>query len=111
MELGAIERIVHHLALLEQLAVPQIDELLAEMRPHLVAEHVGEVAQQRFLVGRAEQFERPAVDIEHADFTHAARDEFLVHIGEDAEVLHAAGAHVIDEPFHAAEILHPQRDR
>ena len=42
MQLGAVERIVHDLALLEQLAVPQVDELLAEMRLHLVAEHVGQ---------------------------------------------------------------------
>jgi hypothetical protein len=40
-----------------------------------------------------------------------ARDEFLMHIGKDAKILDAAGAHVVDQPFHGAEILHPQRHR
>ena len=90
MQLVAVERVVHHLALLEQLAVPQVDQLLAEMLLHLVAEDVGEAAEQRRLVGRGEQLERVPVDVDHADLAHAARDEFRMHVGEDAEVADAA---------------------
>ena len=67
--------------------------------------------QQRFLVGRTEQLQRAAVDVDDVDFAHATRDELFVDIGEDAKVVDAAGAHVIDQPFHGVEILHPQRYR
>ena len=41
MQLVALQGIVHDLALLKQLALPQIDQLLAEVRPHRVAEDLG----------------------------------------------------------------------
>src|ERR1700746_510461 len=81
------------------------------MRLHLVAKHGGEIAQQGFLIRRTEEFEGPAVDIEHADFTHAARDELLVHIGEDPEVVNPTAADFIDQAVHPAEVLHPKRNR
>jgi len=86
--------IVHHFTLLEQFAGPQIDSVVRENGGlHFVAEYPGKIAQQHFLVVRAEQLQRAAVDVEDVDFAHATRDELLMDISEDAQVLDAAVAH------------------
>ena len=107
----AVERVVDDLALLQQLAVPEVDQLLGEGRLHLVAEHEVELVEQRRLVGRVEHLERALVDVDHADLGHATLDELGVHLREDAEILDAAGAHVVDQRLDRAEILDPERHR
>ncbi len=86
VHLAAVQRIVDDFALLEQLAVPQIDELLAEMRPHVVAEHLWQTRQQGLLVGRREHGKRVPVHVEHVNFLHAALDELRMHVREHAEI-------------------------
>ena len=111
VQLGAVECVVDHLALLEQLAVPQIDELLTEARLHLVTEDGGRFCNNVLLVRRAEQLERVCIDVDDADFAHAAVHELLVHVDEDAQIGDALRAHLVDQPFDAGEILHPERHR
>ena len=55
MQRRAIERIVHHFALLEELSVPQVDQLFAERLQHRVAKDVAQAVEQRLLVGGSKQ--------------------------------------------------------
>ena len=105
------ERVVHDLPALEELAVPQVDQLLGEVRLHVIAEDLGQAREQRVLVGRGEELERLLVDVHHADLAHAAHDEIGMHVEEYAEVRDAERPHLVQAPFDAAEVLHPQRDR
>ena len=86
MQFVARQGVVDDLALLENLTLPEIDQLLLEMLPHLVAEHIAEAKQQGLLVGCREELERVPIDVDHADLAHAARDEFRMHIGEHAKI-------------------------
>ena len=85
--------------------------MFAEARLHLVTHHLRQAAQQRRLVGRAEQIERVLVHVDDADFADAALHEFLVHVGEDAEVGDAPVPHLVDQPLDPGEVLHPERHR
>ena len=51
------------------------------------------------------------VDVDHPDLAHAARDEFGMHVGENAEVIDAALAKIIEQLPNLAEVLDPQRNR
>jgi hypothetical protein len=96
MNLVAVERIVDDFPLLKQLAVPQVDELLAKMRLHVIAKNVAEPVQQRLFVGRREQRKCVPIDVDHPDFAHAARYELRVHVGEDPQIADAAAAQVVE---------------
>jgi len=58
-----------------------------------------------------EHLERALVDVDDADLLHAAFDELGVHLREDAEVVDAARAHVVDQSPDGAEVFDPQRYR
>src|SRR5690606_21996929 len=108
MPLAAVEGIIDHLAALEKNAVPQIDQLLAEMRLHLAAKYLRQALQQGWLVGRQKQLQRFVIDFQHPDFVHALAHEFRMHIGENAKVDNAAMAYVVHEFLDLAEILDPE---
>jgi len=109
VHLVRFERIVEHFALLKELAVPQVDQLLAKVRAHVVAEHFRQAGQQRSLVGRGKHFQRVPVHVDHVNLGHAAFDELGVDVGERAEIGDAGGARFIEQTLDRAEILDPQR--
>ena len=71
MYLVAVKRVIDDFALLKQLAVPQVDKLLAKVRLHIVTKNIAQPVQQRLLVERLEQRERVLIDVDHPDFAHA----------------------------------------
>ncbi len=111
IDLPAVQRIVDDLALLPQLLVPQVDQLLGEMLLHVVPEHIAQARIQHRLRRRAEHQQRLLVDVDHADFLHAARDKIGMHVQEGPEIGNASGAHLIDQHLDRAEVLDPQRHR
>lgn len=56
------------------------------MHPHVVAEHMLQVAQQMRLVAGAHHAQGLMVDVEYMDFLYAAVDEFRMHAQEGGEV-------------------------
>lgn len=96
---------------MKQLAVPQVDKLLAKVRLHVVTKNIAQPVQQRLLVGRPEQRERVLIDVDHPDFAHATGHELGMHVGEHAQVADAAAAHLIEQALDAGEILDPQGNR
>ncbi|MNS89867.1 hypothetical protein D3C72_1238930 [compost metagenome] len=108
---AAIERVVDDFALLPELFVPEVDQLLGKVDAHVVAEHVAQPGQQDLLARRGEHRQRLLVDVEHADFLHAARDEVRVHIQKRPKIGDAGRAYLVQQHLHRAEVLHPERDR
>jgi len=51
------------------------------------------------------------VDVDDADLADASLHEFLVHVGEDAQIRDALQSHFVDQPLDAGKILDPQRHR
>ena len=105
------EGVIDHLAAVEELALPQVDELFLEMGGHLVAENLRQMSQERRLVGRGEEVQRVLIDVDDADFAHAAFDEFGMNVDEGPEIGDAPHAHVVDQCLDRAEILDPEGDR
>ena len=82
----AVQTVIDHFAQLEQLAVPEVDELFAEGALHMVPEDFVEPAEQVVFAFGEEQVERALVHVDDLDFRDAARDEFRVDIHEDREI-------------------------
>ena len=100
--------VVHHLALLHQPAVPQIQQLISKRLQRLVAEHRCQLRVQRLLVCRAKQVQRGAIDVHDTDFMQALFDEFRMHLQKGLQVRDAALAQVVKQAFDGAEILDPE---
>ena len=103
------QRVIDDFALLESLAFPQVKQLLGERFVHLPPEHAPDIVEQHFLAGRAKHAQRLLVDVDDTYLLHAPRDKFRVHLDEGLEVVDPARPHPIEQRFHGAEILHPQR--
>ncbi|MNY01005.1 hypothetical protein D3C86_1335180 [compost metagenome] len=106
--LRTVKRIIHHLAMVVEIAVPKLHQLFAERLFHLAAENIAKPLQQNLPVRRAEQVERRAVDVDDANFAHALPHEFGMNIHEHAEIDDAALPDLLDQSPHPAEIFHPQ---
>ena len=107
----ARQRVVDDLALLEQLAVPQVLQLLGKGLMHLATEYAADLVEQLGLAVRAEHVQRLLVHVDDTDLLHAAVHEFGVYLDEGLEVADTLAPHIVHEALDGAEILHPQRDR
>ena len=105
------QTIVDHFALLEQLALPQILQLLGKRIMHLPPENAPNVVEQFVLVYGAKHFQGQLIDINDPYLLHAARDEFWMHLDEGLEVADTLGTHPIHETLDGGKILHPQGNR
>ena len=56
---------------------------------------------------RRKHLERMTVHLQHADFADAAFDEFRVHVGEDAKVVDAEIADLVEQHLDAGKVLDP----
>ena len=111
VQFGTVERVIDDLALVEQVAVPELDELFLEVPQHLVAEDQVEIHQQGLAILRAEQLQRLAVEIDDTDLAHASFYKVGMHIHEGAEILDAPMANFFEKAAYGAEILDPERNR
>ena len=104
----ARQRVVDHLAVLHQLAVPQVPQLLGKRVVHFVAKHHAQLAQQGALGLGTEHLQGLLVHVHHPDFFHAPVYELGVHLDESGEILDALLAHLVQQPLDCAEVLHPE---
>ena len=111
MDSVAGQGVVHHLALLNQLTVPQILQLLGKGLLHFAPEDAGNVVQQGLFARSAKHLQSLLIDVDHADFQHAARNELRVHFEEGFEIPYALGTHVVEQALDGAEIFHPEGNR
>jgi len=105
----AIQVVVDDFALLAELVAPQVDELIGEVHPHIVAEHALQIAQQVRLVSGAHHVQGLLVHVEHTDFLHAAVDEFGMDAQKGGKVGDALRAQHGEQTAQRAEVFHPQR--
>ncbi len=111
MSFGSVECIIDNFTALKQHAIPEINQLLAEIGFHIGFKNIRQVLQKCLFVRCKKQFERLPIDIQNTDFAHALADEFRMYIGENAEINNAALADIVHQLFDTAEVFHPKRDR
>jgi hypothetical protein len=110
MQHAAVERVVDDFSLLEKLALSEVDQLLAEMLLHIIAEDIAQLAQERGFVRRGKKRERMLVDVYDPNLAHAAGYELRMDVGEDAQIGNTAATDFVHQSFDAAEIFDPQRN-
>ena len=100
--------VVDHFALLEGLALPQVQQLLRKGLVHLPAKHPANVVQQHLLALCAEHAQGLLVHVNHPNFVHAACHELRMHPNECLEIVNALRTHTIEQALDRTEVLHPQ---
>lgn len=104
------QRIVDHLALLEQLAIPQVLQLLGKRIVHLTRKMRPIFLSNSSLLAAPNIFKVSWL-MSMTHLLHAARDELGMHFDERLEITDALGTHAIHEVLDGRKILHPQRNR
>ena len=100
--------VVDHFALLEGLALPQVQQLLRKGLVHLPAKYPSNVVQQHLLALCAEHAQGLLVHVNHPDFVHATCHELGMHPNECLEIANALRTHTIEQALDRTEVLHPQ---